>query len=233
MSIKENIEAVRRNILTACQKSGRNPEDILLLAVSKTIDIPQIKEAVNEGLVELGENKPQEINRKYYEIDGVKWHQIGHLQTNKVKYIIDKVCLVHSLDSLKLAEEISKRAEAIGIKMDVLVEINIAGEEAKHGVKPEEAEQLAVEASKLPGICVKGLMTVAPFDETPENNRKYFRKMHNLFVDIAEKNYDNIDMKYLSMGMTNDYMIAVEEGANILRVGTGIFGARNYAVSSK
>jgi pyridoxal phosphate enzyme (YggS family) len=233
MSIKENIEAVRRNIITACRKSGRNPEDILLLAVSKTIDIPQIKEAVNEGLVELGENKPQEINRKYYEIDGVKWHQIGHLQTNKVKYIIDKVCLVHSLDSLKLAEEISKRAEAIGIKMDVLVEINIAGEEAKHGVKPEEAEQLAVEASKLPGISVKGLMTVAPFDETPENNRKYFRKMHNLFVDIAEKNYDNIDMKYLSMGMTNDYMIAVEEGANILRVGTGIFGARNYAVSSK
>jgi hypothetical protein len=134
------------------------------------------------------------------------------------------------LDSLHLAQEISKHAVKAGITMDVLVEVNIAGEEAKHGVKPEEACELAVEASKLDGISVKGLMTVAPFDENPENNRKYFKKMHNLFVDIKSKNYDNIDMKYLSMGMTNDYVVAVEEGANIVRVGTGIFGARNYDI---
>jgi hypothetical protein len=228
MSVAQNIENVRQNIRIACEKSGRKEEDILLLAVSNNIEVPIIKEAVAEGLTELGENKPQEINRKYSEIDGVKWHQIGHLQTNKIKYIIDKVCLIHSLDSLHLAEEISKKAVSIGKKMDVLVEVNIAGEEAKHGVKPEEAEELAFKASQLEGICVKGLMTVAPFDENPENNRKYFRKMHNLFVDIKSKNYDNISMEYLSMGMTNDYMVAIEEGANIIRVGTGIFGARNY-----
>lgn len=228
MTISENITKVRENIRTACQGCGRNPDDILLLAVTKTIDIPRIREAVDMGLTELGENKPQEINRKYYEIEGVKWHQIGHLQTNKVKYIIDKVCLIHSLDSLHLAEEISKRAVAAGIVMPVLVEVNIAGEEAKHGVSPDEAEGLAIEAARLPGIRIAGLMTVAPFDEEPENNRKYFKKMKKLFVDIGSKNYHNIDMTYLSMGMTNDYTVAVEEGANIVRVGTGIFGARQY-----
>jgi hypothetical protein len=230
MSIAQNIAQVRQNIALACERSGRNVDEVLLLAVSKTVEVPRIKEAVAAGLTELGENKPQEINRKYGELSGVKWHQIGHLQTNKIKYIIDKVCLIHSLDSLHLAQEISKHAVKAGITMDVLVEVNIAGEEAKHGVKPEEACELAVEASKLEGISVKGLMTVAPFDENPENNRKYFKKMHNLFVDIKSKNYDNIDMKYLSMGMTNDYVVAVEEGANIVRVGTGIFGARNYNI---
>lgn len=228
MAIKENIQQIKANIKAACDAAGRSTDEVLLLAVSKTIEVPRIKEAVDLGLNELGENKPQEINRKYYEIEGVKWHQIGHLQTNKVKYIIDKVCLIHSLDSLKLAEEISKRAVAAGITMPVLVEVNIAGEEAKHGVRPEEAEQLAAEAAKLPGIRVAGLMTVAPFDENPENNRKYFKKMKNLFVDIAAKNYHNVDMTYLSMGMTNDYMVAIEEGANIVRIGTGIFGARQY-----
>jgi hypothetical protein len=230
MSIAQNIDQVRQNIAQACERSGRSVDEVLLLAVSKTVEVPKIKEAVAAGLTELGENKPQEINRKYGELSGVKWHQIGHLQTNKIKYIIDKVCLIHSLDSLHLAQEISKHAVKAGITMDVLVEVNIAGEEAKHGVKPEEACELAVEASKLEGISVKGLMTVAPFDENPENNRKYFKKMHNLFVDIKSKNYDNIDMKYLSMGMTNDYVVAVEEGANIVRVGTGIFGARNYDI---
>ena len=204
-------------------------EDVLLLAVSKTVDVPRIKEAVNLGLVDLGENKPQEINWKYYEIKNVKWHQIGHLQTNKVKYIIDKVCLIHSVDSLKLAEEISKRAKSKNITMDILVEINIAGEEAKSGVPLDEAEALAVEISKLDNVIVKGLMTVAPFVENPEDNREYFKQMRNLFVDIRNKNYNNIDMKYLSMGMTNDYEIAVEEGANIVRIGTGLFGARDYS----
>lgn len=226
-SIKENLEYINKKITAAAEKSGRKREDILLLAVSKTVDAERIKEAVELGLVDLGENKPQEINRKYFEIENVRWHQIGHLQTNKVKYIIDKVCLIHSVDSMKLAEEINKRAAAKGIVMDVLVEINIAGEEAKHGVPLNEAENLAVEISSLENVRVKGLMTVAPFVEDPEENRKYFRQMKNLFVDIDKKSYNNIDMEYLSMGMTNDYEIAVEEGANIVRIGTGLFGARD------
>ncbi len=230
MSIKENIDAVNKRISAAAEKSGRKREDILLLAVSKTVDIPRMNEALSAGLSEFGENKPQEINRKYYEIENVKWHQIGHLQTNKVKYIIDKVCLIHSLDSLKLAEEISKRAKAAGITMDVLIEINIAGEESKHGIAPEKAEELALEVSRLDNIRVCGLMTVAPFVEDSEENRGHFARMRKLFVDIRDKNYNNIDMRYLSMGMTNDYEVAVEEGANIVRIGTGIFGARDYSV---
>ncbi len=230
MGIKENLDIINANITAAAEKSGRKREDILLLAVSKTVDVPRIKEAVELGLAELGENKPQEINRKYPEIENVKWHQIGHLQTNKVKYIIDKVCLIHSLDSLRLAEEINKRAEKENIDMDVLIEVNISGDEAKHGIPPDEAESLALAVSKLPRVRVKGLMTVAPFVEDAEENRGYFRAMKKLFVDIQAKNYDNIDMKYLSMGMTNDYIIAIEEGANIVRIGTGIFGERNYNI---
>lgn len=229
MSIAENLKAIEDKITASALKSGRKRDDILLLAVSKTIDIPRIKEAVDLGYNELGENKPQEINRKYYEIDGVRWHQIGHLQTNKVKYIIDKVCLIHSLDSLKLACEIDKRAKMNNIVMDVLVEINIANEQAKHGVAYEEAESLALEVSKLGNVRVKGLMCVAPYVDNPEENRQYFNKMHKLFVDIKVKNYDNIDMEYLSMGMTNDYEVAIEEGSNIVRIGTGIFGARDYS----
>lgn len=230
MSIADNLKEIEQKITVAAEKSGRKRDDVLLLAVSKTVEVPRIKEAVQLGLINLGENKPQEINRKYFEIDNVKWHQIGHLQTNKVKYIIDKVCLIHSLDSLKLAEEIQKRAEAKNITMDVLIEINIAGEEAKHGVPIEDAEKLVLETAKFKNIRVKGLMTVAPFVENPEENRKYFKEMYKLFVDIRAKNYDNVNMAYLSMGMTNDYEIAIEEGANIVRIGTGLFGARNYAV---
>lgn len=230
MGIADNIKIIEEKIHKACEKAGRKREDVLLLAVSKTIEVPVIMEAVEFGVKELGENKPQEINRKYLEIPGVKWHQIGHLQTNKVKYIIDKVCLIHSLDSVKLAQEIDKRAKAKGITMDVLVEINIADEESKHGVTYNEAESLALEVSKFENLRVKGLMCVAPFTDDPEDNRKYFKKMYKLFVDIKGKNYDNIDMEYLSMGMTNDYEIAIEEGSNIVRIGTGIFGARNYNV---
>lgn len=228
MNIADNINEINKKITKAAEKSGRRRDDILLLAVTKTIDIPKIKEAVDAGLNELGENKPQEINRKYTEISGVKWHQIGHLQTNKVKYIIDKVCMVHSLDSVKLAAEIDKRAKVKGITMDVLIEINIGDEDAKHGVSYGEAENLALEVSKFENIKVVGLMCVAPFLEDKEQLRPYFKKMNKLFVDIKAKNYDNIDMRYLSMGMTNDYEIAIEEGSNIVRVGTGIFGARDY-----
>ena len=228
MSIADNLAEINKKITAAAEKSGRKREDVLMLAVTKTIDIPRIKEVMELGHVQLGENKVQEIMGKYEELPGAEWHLIGHLQTNKVKYIVDKVKLIHSVDSVKLGEEISKRCEKCGRTMDILVEINIAGEEAKHGVPIEEAEALALELSKLKNINVKGLMTVAPYDPEPENNRKYFRQMYKLFVDIKSKRYDNIDMEYLSMGMTNDYEIAIEEGANIVRIGTGIFGARVY-----
>lgn len=227
--IKENIENVERKIQAACDRSGRKREDVLLLAVSKTIDVPRIKEAVECGLTSLGENKVQEIMDKYEPMgEGVKWHLIGHLQTNKVKYIIDKVELIHSVDSLKLAEEISKRAKAKGITADILLEINAAGEESKFGLKPEECEEAVREISVLDNIKIRGLMTVAPNVENPEENRIYFKQMKQLLVDINAKKIDNVNMDVLSMGMTGDYEVAIEEGATIVRVGTGIFGARVY-----
>ncbi len=227
--IKENIENVERKIQAACDRSGRKREDVLLLAVSKTIDVPRIKEAVECGLTSLGENKVQEIMDKYEPMgEGVKWHLIGHLQTNKVKYIIDKVELIHSVDSLKLAEEISKRAKAKGITANILLEINAAGEESKFGLKPEECEEAVREISILDNIKIRGLMTVAPNVENPEENRIYFKQMKQLLVDINAKKIDNVNMDVLSMGMTGDYEVAIEEGATIVRVGTGIFGARVY-----
>ena len=214
--ISENIKSIREKIDNAAQKAGRDPKDVLLLAVSKTVDVPRIKAAVAEGLDELGENHVQEIMEKYEPMGpDVKWHMIGHLQTNKVKYIIDKVKLIHSVESLKLAEEINKQAKKHGLVMDILVEINMAKEESKYGIMPEN-------------IRVRGLMTVAPNVENGEENRVYFRNMKKLLVDINAKNINNINMDVLSMGMTGDYITAVEEGATIVRVGTGIFGKRNY-----
>ncbi len=228
--IVQNIKEVEARIEAAAKRSGRRREDILLLAVSKTIDIPRIQRAVDYGLVELGENKVQEIMDKYEPLGpGVKWHLIGHLQTNKVKYIIDKVTLIHSVESMKLAEEISKRAKQKGICANILIEVNIAREESKFGVMPEECESLASQISTLDNICVKGLMTVAPFVENSEDNRKYFRQLRQLLVDINAKKMNNISMDTLSMGMTGDYEVAIEEGATIVRVGTGIFGARDYS----
>lgn len=227
--IRNNINAINQKIEAAAVKSGRKKEEILLLAVTKTIAVPIMKEAVECGLTELGENKVQEIMNKYEEMgENIKWHLIGHLQTNKVKYIIDKVCLIHSVDSLKLAKEISIRAQQKNILANILIEVNVASEESKYGVKPEDAENLIKLISLLPNICVKGLMTVAPFVENSEENRKYFRQMRQLLVDINAKNINNINMNTLSMGMTGDYEIAVEEGATIVRVGTGLFGARDY-----
>lgn len=228
MTIKERIDDINLRLTAAAKKSGRSREDILLLAVSKTVEPDRIKEAVALGLTELGENKPQEICRKFTELEGVKWHQIGHLQTNKVRSIIDKVCLIHSVDSLKLAEEIDKRAAQHDIVMPILIEINIGDEESKHGVSYDEAEALVYEIAELEHIIVKGLMCVAPYVENPEQNRELFAKMRKLFIDIGAKNIHNVNMEYLSMGMTNDYEVAVEEGANIVRIGTGIFGARDY-----
>lgn len=227
--IAENIKEIRANIDEAARRSGRNPKDILLLAVSKTVEVPKIKAAVECGLDELGENRVQEIMEKYEPLGpDVKWHLIGHLQTNKVKYIIDKVKLIHSVESLKLAEEINKQAGKHGITADVLVEINMAGEESKFGILPEQAEEFIRELANLGNIRVRGLMTVAPFVENGEENRVYFRNMKQLLVDINAKKINNITMDILSMGMTGDYITAVEEGATIVRVGTGIFGSRNY-----
>ncbi|MCQ4726340.1 YggS family pyridoxal phosphate-dependent enzyme [Anaerotignum faecicola] len=228
-SIKDNIAEINRRIEAAAVKSGRTREDVTFIVVSKTIDVPRIKEAVEAGEINLGENKVQEIMDKYeYMGDGVKWHLIGHLQTNKVKYIIDKVELIHSVDSVKLAEEISKRAVQKGIDARILLEINIAGEESKFGLKPEDTEHVVREIAKLSNISIKGLMTVAPFVENSEENRIYFRRMKELLVDINSKNIDNVNMDTLSMGMTGDYEVAVEEGATMVRIGTGVFGPRLY-----
>lgn len=227
--ISENIKSIREKIDNAAQKAGRDPKDVLLLAVSKTVDVPRIKAAVAEGLDELGENHVQEIMEKFEPMGpDVKWHMIGHLQTNKVKYIIDKVKLIHSVESLKLAEEINKQAKKHGLVMDILVEINMAKEESKYGIMPEDAPAFIESLSSLENIRVRGLMTVAPNVENGEENRVYFRNMKKLLVDINAKNINNINMDVLSMGMTGDYITAVEEGATIVRVGTGIFGKRNY-----
>ena len=227
--IVENIKQVEENIKQACEKVGRNPEEVTLIAVSKTKPYTAIEEALPSGILDYGENKVQEIMEKYEPMGpGVHWHLIGHLQTNKVKYIIDKVDMIHSVESLRLAEEINKRAAAKDLVMDILVEVNMADEESKFGVKPEEVEAFLHDLSQLPNIRVRGLMTVAPFVENPEENRVYFRKMRELLVDMNGKKIDNINMDMLSMGMTGDYEVAIEEGATIVRVGTGIFGERFY-----
>ena len=227
--IESNISDIKNKIEMAAKKSGRSKDDILLIIVSKTIDIPRIKEAVLTGENVLGENKVQELVDKYDKIgDNIKWHLIGHLQTNKVKYIIDKVELIHSVDSFKIAEEISKRAVKKGIKANILLEINIADEESKFGIRQCDVEKMTREISLLPNIAIKGLMSVAPFVENPEENRNYFKKMRELLVDINEKKIDNVNMRELSMGMTGDYEVAIEEGATMVRIGTGVFGERCY-----
>ncbi len=226
--LKENLNQVCENIKKACERTGRKTEEVTLIAVSKTKPISMLEEAYMAGSRDFGENKVQEIMDKYLQLPpDTRWHMIGHLQRNKVKYIIDKVTLIHSVDSLRLAEEISRQAEKKQVHADILVEVNIAKEESKFGTSREESIQLVKNISKLPNISVKGLMTIAPFVTNPEDNRKYFRQIRELSVDIAKENIDNVTMSILSMGMTGDYMVAIEEGATMVRVGTGIFGERN------
>jgi hypothetical protein len=227
--IKENLANVRENIKKACARAGRSPEEVTLISVSKTKPIWMLEEAYAADCRDFGENKVQEIMDKYPQLsEDIRWHMIGHLQRNKVKYIIDKVSLIHSVDSLRLAQEISSQSVKKQVDVDILLEVNIAGEESKFGIAREEAIQLAKEAAALPHIHVKGLMTIAPFVSNPEDNREYFRQIRELSVDIEQKNIDNVTMSVLSMGMTGDYMVAIEEGATMVRVGTGIFGERNY-----
>ena len=222
-NIALNIENVKQNIEQACLRSGRNPKDVTLIAVSKTKPNEMLMDAYNAGMRTFGENYVQELVSKIDTLpDDIEWHMIGHLQTNKVKYIVGKVAMIHSVDSLKLAREISKEAVKRSVTADILIEVNVALEENKFGI------ETVTEIAKLPGLNIRGLMTSAPYVSNPEDNRKYFRDLKQLCVDINSKNIDNIHMDVLSMGMTNDYITAVEEGATMVRVGTAIFGARNY-----
>ena len=229
--IRENMEHVRKNIREACEKSGRNPDDVTLIAVSKTKPLPMLEEAYECGCRDFGENKVQELVEKWEQMPkDIRWNMIGHLQRNKVKYIVDKVYLIHSVDSLRLAEEISKEAVKKGVTVSVLIEVNAAQEESKFGTTCEDAFRLVEEASRLPNIIIKGLMTIAPYVENAEENKQYFEKLRQIYVDINRKSIDNVYMTELSMGMTGDYETAIAEGATYVRVGTGIFGERFYAV---
>ncbi len=227
--IKENLSEVEEKIVQACQRAGRDRAEVTLIAVSKTKPVEMLEACMDQGISVFGENKVQELCEKYEQLPkNLQWHMIGHLQRNKVKYITDKVQLIHSVDSLRLAEAISEDAVKKGISVNVLIEVNVAQEDSKFGVSTEEAEELIRKIALLPNIFVKGLMTIAPYTENPEENRLVFRTLKQLSVDIEGKNIDNVSMNMLSMGMTGDYEVAIEEGATMVRVGTGIFGARNY-----
>ncbi len=227
--LAENYKKVEENIRRACERSGRDRREVTLIAVSKTKPAEMLREIYDLGQVDFGENKVQEIREKYDLLPrDIHWHMIGHLQSNKVKYIADKVCMIHSVDSARLAGTISKEAQKHGVVIPVLIEVNVAGEESKFGVSVEETIPLIREIAGYPGIHVEGLMTIAPFVEDPEENRPVFRTLRKLSVDIELENIDNVTVRMLSMGMTNDYEVAVEEGATHVRVGTAIFGARNY-----
>lgn len=229
--LKENLTKVEENIQKACDKAGRKRSEVTLIAVSKTKPVEMLQEIYDEGIREFGENKVQEMCEKMELMpQDIKWNMIGHLQTNKVKYIIGKTSLIHSVDSLKLAEEIQKQAVKHDVTADILVEVNIANEESKFGISKDETIQMVRNIAKLDHLKIKGLMTIAPFVEDPEDNRLYFREIKQLSVDINNQNIDNVSMDVLSMGMTGDYMVAIEEGATMVRVGTGIFGERNYNI---
>lgn len=226
----ENYSRITQNIARSAEKSGRKYEDITLLAATKTVDIDVINHAIESGINVIGENRVQEFLSKYENYSPCERHFIGHLQTNKVKDIIDKVSLVHSVDSYRLAEEISRQAVKRNITMNVLLEINIGNEESKSGFCYDEAENAVEKIAKLDGVNVKGLMAIPPICETPEQNRHYFAKMKKLFIDIGLKKIDNSSMDILSMGMSDDYEVAIEEGATMVRLGTALFGRRNYNI---
>ena len=226
--VENNIKVVRDKIEQACIRANRDVSEVTLLAVSKTKPIELIDDAIKCNQFEFGENKVQEIIYKFEEVkdNRVKWHMIGHLQTNKVKYIVDKVELIHSVDSIKLAQVISKEACKKNVIANILIEVNVAKEDSKFGIDISEVEEFIRKVTVLPNIKIRGLMTIAPFVSDKEQNRIHFRKLYKEFIDINSKNIDNVNMDVLSMGMTNDYEVAIEEGATIVRVGTGIFGTR-------
>lgn len=229
--IKENLEKVRENVHRAVERSGRSDSEVLLIAVSKTKPVEDLMEAYDAGVRDFGENKVQELVDKYEVMPkDARFHMIGHLQKNKVKYLIGKTCLIHSVDSFELAKVIQKESEKKNVITDVLLEVNVAKEDSKFGVFKEDLLNLVKEVSTLKNVRIKGLMTIAPFVENPEDNRQYFNELKRLGIDIESQNIDNVSMGTYSMGMTGDYEVAIEEGATMVRVGTGIFGVRNYSL---
>lgn len=227
--LKDNFETVEKKVVQACERSGRDRSEVTLIAVSKTKPVEMLREVYDAGARDFGENKVQEICEKYDQLPSdIKWHMIGHLQRNKVKQVIDKAAMIHSVDSYRLAQEISVQAQKKGLSIPILIEVNIAGEESKFGIAANDTIQLVEEIAVLPNLKIQGLMTIAPYVVDAEENRLYFRQIKQLSVDIKNKNIDNVSMDVLSMGMTGDYEVAIEEGATMVRVGTGIFGARNY-----
>lgn len=229
--LKENLAQVEAKIQEACNKAGRNRDEVTLIAVSKTKPVPMLQEIYDCDVRDFGENKVQEMCEKIEILpDDIKWHMIGHLQTNKVKYIVGKTELIHSVDSLKLAQEIQKQALKKDVIVPILIEVNIAQEDTKFGIKKEDTIELVKAISQLDHVRIMGLMTIAPYVENAEDNRLYFRGIKQLSVDIDNQNIDNVCMNVLSMGMTGDYTVAIEEGSTMVRVGTGIFGERNYNI---
>ncbi|MDY3275875.1 MAG: YggS family pyridoxal phosphate-dependent enzyme [Agathobacter sp.] len=227
--LKENFQSVEARIQAACNRAGRSRKEVTLIAVSKTKPVEMLQTIYDAGSRDFGENKVQEMCDKIEQLPtDIRWHMIGHLQTNKVKYIVGRVSLIHSVDSLHLAQEIEKQAAKLDVIVPILIEVNIAEEESKFGIHKEETISLVREVAALPHIRIQGLMTIAPYVENPEDNRACFRGIKQLSVDIARENIDNVSMDCLSMGMTGDYEVAIEEGATMVRVGTGIFGERNY-----
>lgn len=231
MSIRENLLEVEEKIQKACERAGRDRSEVTLIAVSKTKPVSDIRQAMDCGIKVFGENKVQEIRDKTEEIkEPLDWHMIGHLQTNKVKYLPGKVCMIHSVDKMSLAEEIEKQAAKHDLVMDVLCEVNMAGEDSKFGLTPEEAPDFVRSIAAFPHVRVRGLMTIAPYTDDPETNREYFRKLREMKDMLSAENIPGTQIDTLSMGMTGDYEVAIEEGATFVRVGTGIFGERNYNI---
>ena len=229
--IKQNLKEVEEKICAACKRAGRDRSEVTLIAVSKTKPVEMLEACMDNGITVFGENKVQELCGKYEVLPkDLHWHMIGHLQRNKVKYITDKVELIHSVDSLRLAEAISEDAVKKGVNVNILVEVNVAEEESKFGMTVDEVIPAIEIISKFSHVRVKGLMTIAPFVENAEENRPVFARLRKLSVDIEQKNIDNVSVGILSMGMTNDYCVAIEEGATMVRVGTGIFGERDYHI---
>ena len=229
--LKDNLREVEKNIQQACLRAGRNRDEVTLVAVSKTKPVSMLEEIYDENIRHFGENKVQELCEKFEVMPkDILWHMIGHLQRNKVKAVVDKATLIHSVDSIRLAETIEQEAAKKDIIVNILIEVNVAEEDSKFGLKVDEVMSMVETISKFPHIRIKGLMTIAPFVENPEENRPVFAQLRKLSVDIANKNIDNVSVDILSMGMTNDYQVAIEEGATIVRVGTAIFGERNYNV---
>lgn len=229
LSVRDNMRVVRDRVCRAAARAGRDPGEITIIAVTKQVEVSRIREALEAGVADLGENRVQEMSAKMSQLPpGIRWHMIGHLQTNKVKSVVGRVALIHSLDRWNLALEINRQAEKLGVDARVLVQVNVSGEPTKFGIDPGEAREFLDALSDLKHVKVRGLMTIAPYAANPEEARPYFRELRLLARRLGENAAPGVSLEYLSMGMTGDFEVAVEEGANMIRLGTAIFGARTY-----